>query len=190
MAVEAGVVVASVRREVIYASTGSVVVAVGLLRWEISFTPLVLVIGLVAAVVASVVDLKERRLPNRVVLPASAAVFVFIAAAALGGEPARSVVALAAGVVAFLAYGAVWWLRPTALGYGDVKLAGLLGLVTGWVGVSVALAAVVLAFCGAAVVAIALLVVGRSRNSELPFGPFMSAGALAAVTLHLLGSLG
>lgn len=175
------------RREVVLAAAGAVVVvlASGLLDLSVAWP--VVPVALVAAVAASVVDLRERRLPNRLLLPASAGVAVVLIAAAVDGEAARSAIALAAGASALLFYGLIWWLRPSALGYGDVKLAGLLGMATGWLSITAAVTAVFVAFIFAALVAVVLLVLGRARSTEIPFGPFMTAGALVAVVVYHIG---
>lgn len=176
----------SARRSVAGAVAAAVLTSVVLAVSEIPVGWPVLPLGLGAAIVASVVDLRERRLPNRVLLPAIAAVIVFLLAAA-AGNLTRSVLALSAGGAAMLLYGLIWWLRPAAMGYGDVKLAGLLAMTTGWLSITAALSAVVIAFALASVLALGLLLTGRARSTEIPFGPFMTAGALFAAALHLSG---
>ena len=68
------------------------------------------------------------------------------------------------------------------MGFGDVKLAGLLGLYLGWLGwIELAVGAFA-AFLFGGLVGLALLVTGRAgRKSHLPFGPFMLVGALLAI---------
>jgi prepilin signal peptidase PulO-like enzyme (type II secretory pathway) len=62
-----------------------------------------------------------------------------------------------------------------ALGFGDVKLAGVIGLMTGFPSVLVALATGVLL----GVVALALLVTGRAtRKSKIAYAPYLAAGAM------------
>lgn len=64
--------------------------------------------------------------------------------------------------------------RKPAMGFGDVKLMGLLGAFTGWLGVLVGF--FIACFIGA-IVGVFLLI--RYRSRYLPFGPFLAAGALA-----------
>lgn len=144
-------------------------------------------VGLLGAISASVVDLRTKRLPNRILFPTMAAVVVLLLAAAVIEDPRRALVAIGIGAGGLLLFGLVWFARPAALGYGDVKLAGLLGLVVGWYGPMSALLALVAAFLSAAVVAVALLMKGRGRGSEMAFGPFLTLGAIAAVVLAALG---
>jgi leader peptidase (prepilin peptidase)/N-methyltransferase len=69
--------------------------------------------------------------------------------------------------------------RKEAMGFGDVKLMGFVGAVIGWK--LVVLAIVVAAFVGAAVGVVSLL---WSRDTRLPFGPYLSIGSLVAALHH------
>jgi leader peptidase (prepilin peptidase) / N-methyltransferase len=88
-----------------------------------------------AGLVLAQVDLAVHRLPDRVVYPAVgvAAVSYLVDALALGtwDELLR---ALLAGSVAFAGGAVAAAISPEGLGFGDVKLLGLLGLVLGWFG--------------------------------------------------------
>jgi leader peptidase (prepilin peptidase)/N-methyltransferase len=63
--------------------------------------------------------------------------------------------------------------RKPAMGFGDVKLMGLLGAFTGWLGV---VQAFFLACILGSIVGVVILV--RSRSRYLPFGPFLALGSL------------
>jgi leader peptidase (prepilin peptidase)/N-methyltransferase len=138
-----------------------------------------------AAVVLAAVDLISHRLPDRVTYPAAAvcAAALLVDAAVLGTWTAF-VRALAAAAVSFLvAYGAAS-LSPQGLGFGDVKLLGLLGLVLGWFGWGVLLAGVFLGLLTGAAVSLALLATRRAGwRTALPFGPPLLAGAVLALAL-------
>lgn len=140
----------------------------------------------VAGVVLGAVDLAAHRLPDRVTVPAYAAVAtaLLVDAVALGTWPdlLRAVLAAAAafGVAAF---GAV--LSPRGLGFGDVKLLGLLGLVLGWVGWGVLLAGVFLGLVAGAAASVTLVAAGRAGwRTALPFGPPLLVGAALALALQ------
>ena len=82
----------------------------------------------------STIDLRTYRLPDAVTFPALATSFVAVFGASLALQrPGAIVSALGVGV----GYGAVMWgaheLQPSGLGFGDVKLAPLLGIHIGWV---------------------------------------------------------
>ncbi len=93
--------------------------------------PLVAATSLVAL---SVIDLRVYRLPDAVTLPAFVAslVAVVTASAALGRPDA-----IISALMVALGYGALMWvaheIQPSGLGFGDVKIAPLLGLHIGWV---------------------------------------------------------
>jgi leader peptidase (prepilin peptidase) / N-methyltransferase len=137
-----------------------------------------LAVGLLLAVI----DLREKLLPNRILLPGGigAAVLLAVAAAVDGAWPAL----LRAGLAAALCFAVLLvmaLLAPAGLGMGDVKLAALLGLMLGWLGWPVVLLGFFLGFVGQAVAGLALLVLRKAgRSTELPFGPALLAGALLA----------
>jgi leader peptidase (prepilin peptidase) / N-methyltransferase len=123
------------------------------------------------AVVAS--DLAERRIPNRIVMPAAAAC---AAAWAAGGI---ALPALIEGLVLVVVLLALSLACPEALGMGDVKLALL--LVVGLDGRGVVALVVALALA-AGVGLLFLLRFGRTAASRrLPLAPFFAAGALIAL---------
>ena len=68
--------------------------------------------------------------------------------------------------------------RKEAMGFGDVKFMGMAGAFIGWQG---ALLTFFVACVLGAVVGIALLI--RHRDTHIPFGPYLAAGALV-VMLH------
>jgi len=68
------------------------------------------------------------------------------------------------------------------MGFGDVKLAGVLGLYLGYLGWGEVVTGGFLGFLFGGVVGAALMVAQRAgRKSQIPFGPFMLAGALVAI---------
>ena len=131
-----------------------------------------------AAVVLASVDLLAHRLPDRVTLPAygvCALAFLVDAAAQDAWAPlVRALVGAAAAAA----------VSPEGLGYGDVKLLGLLGRVLGWAGWGVLLAGVFLGLVAGAVVSGVLLATRRAGwRTALPFGPPLLAGAVLALAL-------
>jgi leader peptidase (prepilin peptidase)/N-methyltransferase len=68
--------------------------------------------------------------------------------------------------------------RPDGMGFGDVKLAGVLGLYLGWLGWGALVVGAFGAFLLGGVFSLVLLAAGRvGRKSGIPFGPWMLAGA-------------
>lgn len=138
-----------------------------------------------AAVVLGAVDLASHRLPDRVTFPAYAVcgAALVVDAAVLGSWPSLLRAILAAGA-AFAVSAGVAAIAPEGLGYGDVKLLGLLGLVLGWAGWGVLLAGVLLGLLTGALVSVALMAARRAGwRTALPFGPPLLVGAVLALAL-------
>lgn len=127
-----------------------------------------------ALLAIAVVDVRERRVPNRIVLPAAAVVLVL---RTLGdASPEWALAALAA--FAFMLVPALVY--PAGLGMGDAKLMLLLGAMLG----RDVLAALVVGLVAAALPSLVLLLAGR-RGTTLPLAPFLAGGGLVALTLVL-----
>ena len=139
----------------------------------------------VAGVVLAQVDLAVHRLPDRVTVPAYAAVAtaLLVDAVALGTWAALLRAGLA-GAAAFGLAACAAVLSPRGLGFGDVKLLGLLGLVLGWVGWGALLAGVFLGLVAGAAASVTLVATGRAGwRTALPFGPPLLVGAVLALAL-------
>jgi leader peptidase (prepilin peptidase) / N-methyltransferase len=135
--------------------------------------------GLMVAI--SVIDIRHRRIPNRLVYPA----FLIAAAVIVVGDLAGGGLdALDAGIGLF-AYGLglmiIALISPKGMGMGDVKLAGLIGLVLGSIGLDLVAVAAGMGILLGGVGAIVALLAGASRKSAIPFGPYLAAGAVIAV---------
>ncbi|MDO5493877.1 MAG: A24 family peptidase [Nesterenkonia sp.] len=150
---------------------------------------ILLILGLsgstVCALLLTVVDLREHRLPNRIVYPwtATTAGLLLIVSLVMGdvGVWGR---ALLAGVVWSLGFLVVKLIHPPSIGMGDVKLAAVLGLWAGFVGWSTLGAAVVVSFLLGGVVSLVLLVTRRAnRSTRIPFGPFLLGGTALALVM-------
>ena len=145
--------------------------------------------GLALLVAIAIIDLEHRLIPNRLVIPAvlvlaalapfwpdlgidRALVFEQVHLASLSNS-------LAAGGGALLAFLAIKAVYPSGMGAGDVKFAGLLGLLVGFPGIVVALWTAVVV--GGAVAFGLIALGGRSRKDAMPFGPFLSAGGILAL---------
>jgi leader peptidase (prepilin peptidase)/N-methyltransferase len=139
---------------------------------------------LAAALVAlSVIDLKLFLLPNRIVFPlAGASVVLLGLGAAADGQLDSYVRALIAGAVSCVAFGVLHIVYPRAMGYGDVKLAFVLGLYLGYLGLGELILGLFLGFLYGAVVGVLLIVLKlRTRKDHVPFGPFLAAGTMTAI---------
>lgn len=149
------------------------------------------VLWLATLAVLSWCDARTRRIPTGIVNPATVIGAVALAATAWRtGAAARLGTAAATAAAAYVAFAALHALNPGGLGYGDVRLSGLLGLFLGWLGPTAMPAGALLGAGGAALVALAVLVRGRDGRATLPFGPFLAAGAATVALLHSSAPLG
>lgn len=139
---------------------------------------------LVAALMAlSVIDLRLFLLPNRIVFPLAGAAMVLLGAGALVEGELRSYGRGVAGAfVAFSVFALLHVVSPRSMGFGDVKLAFVLGLYLGYLGWGEVVLGLFLGFLYGAVIGIALIVTGlRTRKDHVPFGPFLAAGTMTTI---------
>jgi leader peptidase (prepilin peptidase)/N-methyltransferase len=128
-------------------------------------------------ILLAAIDLKHKLLPNTIVLPATLAVGLIVAASSPGDFVAHLLAGLALGGF-FFAFAAFF---PGSLGMGDAKLGFLLGLALG----SKTLGATLIAFGGLLVAALYVLATRgiSARKDALPFGPFLALGGILAFFL-------
>ena len=139
---------------------------------------------LFAALLAiSAIDLEHYIVPNRIVYPTLFAAIPLMAAAAIAaGEPDRIRTAALGGIGAFVAMFVVHFVSPGGMGFGDVRLSGIIGLFLGWIDLQLVLLGMLLGFLLGSVIGVALIVSKRrGRKDHIPFGPFLATGAVLAV---------
>lgn len=136
-------------------------------------------LGLLTVVVlvpAALIDLEHHVIPNAITAPAAILAILLGSVLDPSGEPARLIAAAAGGGLFLLAA----LISPRGMGMGDVKLAGLLGLLLG-AEVAPALAVALLAGVIVGAVVIARRPRGERRRAGVPFGPFLALGGLTAI---------
>lgn len=160
-----------------------------LVAWRIGPVPALPAFLYLAAtgVVLTVIDVALKRLPDPLTLPSYAVGLLALGLAApftdRGGV--RLLHALMGMAALFLVYAVQWFIVPNQIGLGDVKLAGVLGLYLGWLGLPAWVFGTCAGYVLAALYAVGLLAARRATlKSHIPFGPFMLAGVLAAVLAH------
>ncbi|MGX1702294.1 prepilin peptidase [Microbacterium sp. NPDC055357] len=131
----------------------------------------------------SVIDIRTHRLPNIIVLPAYPITIGLLALACLLGADGRLLIgALLAMAGMFAFYLVLRLISPRGMGGGDVKLAGVVGLVLGWVGWDAVAVGSLAGFILGGVFGTAMLALRRAdRRTRIPFGPFMLAGAWVGI---------
>ena len=135
------------------------------------------------AVALTLIDLDTHTLPNAIVLPAYpvAAVLLLVATGVEGDWWALFRAAIG-GAVLFVAYLLMALAYPGGMGFGDVKLAGVLGAYLAWLGWGVLAVGAFGAFVLGGLFGIVLVVSRRAgRKSGIPFGPWMIAGAFLGI---------
>jgi leader peptidase (prepilin peptidase)/N-methyltransferase len=149
-----------------------------------SLLPAYLYLGAVGAALTQI-DIDVHRLPDIIVLPSYPIAFVLLLVpTVVTGQWGWLLRAVLAGLALFTVYFVLALVSPGGggLGFGDVKLAGVLGLLLGWLGWGPVMVSVLGAFVSGGVLALVLLVAGRAgRSSHIAFGPSMIVGAWVAL---------
>ncbi len=144
------------------------------LLWLVPLTPV--------AVALSVIDWHTRLLPRILVLPATALAIVVVTAVGLATGERDALVRALVGLVAVRSFfWLLWFIRSAGMGFGDVRLAAIVGLVLGWEGWGALAIGVWIGFICFALPGLLLAIVRRDRSlmrKPFPYGPFMVAGAL------------
>jgi leader peptidase (prepilin peptidase) / N-methyltransferase len=175
----------SARYPIVEAATAALFVALTIRLASLHLSPaLPAYLYLAAAGLAlALIDIDHHRLPDAIVLPSYAVVAVTLTVASLVTDDWQALVRAAIGAAAlFAGYFALALAYPSGMGFGDVKLAGVLGALLGWLSWSALVIGTFAGFVLGALYGVALMALGRAgRKTAIPFGPFMIAGSLLAV---------
>ena len=131
----------------------------------------------------ALIDLDCKRLPDVLTLPSYPVAALLLGAAALLGSDSGSFPkALLGGAAMFAVYFALAFAYPAGMGFGDVKLSGVLGMYTAWLGWGAWAVGLFLGFLLGGLFGIALIALKKGgRKTAVPFGPFMLLGVLIAI---------
>ncbi|MEV6873008.1 prepilin peptidase [Amycolatopsis sp. NPDC051128] len=131
----------------------------------------------------ALIDLDVRRLPNAIVLPSYPVLALLLTASAWWRDDWWSLARAGIGGAALFTFYLVLALTyPAGMGFGDVRLAGILGGVLGYLSWSAVPLGAFGGFLLGSVAGVVMLASGKGgRKTALPFGPFMIAGALVAI---------
>jgi leader peptidase (prepilin peptidase)/N-methyltransferase len=175
----------SARYPVVEAGCAALFVLVAWRLWDLSLAsaiPAYLYFTAVGLALA-VIDLEHRRLPTVIVAPSYPVLAVLLGASALWQSDGWSFVRAVLGSAALFAFFfALAFIYPAGMGFGDVRLAGLVGGVLGYLSWSYWVIGSFAGFFLGALVGVVLIALRRGgRRTAVPFGPFMVAGALLAL---------
>jgi leader peptidase (prepilin peptidase)/N-methyltransferase len=137
-------------------------------------------------IIIFVIDLEQGLILNKVVYPGMVVALLL----ALLPRPELTIVmkpgiasAALGGAIGFVVFLVIALASRGGMGWGDVKLAALIGLATGF---PLVLVAIIMGAILGGIVAVALMLAKkRNRREAIPFGPFL---ALAAMVTLLWGS--
>jgi leader peptidase (prepilin peptidase) / N-methyltransferase len=134
-------------------------------------------------VVISVTDLSHRLVPRRLIYPALALIALLLVATSAVDHTWHSLTgSVIAGAVAFVLFFSIWWFIPRGMGFGDVRLSGVIGLTVGYLSLLHAYVAFLAGFVIGMVFGLALMVASSAgRKTRIPFAPSLAAGAVLAV---------
>ena len=134
------------------------------------------------SVALAVVDWRTRLLPTKVVAPSYVVVAVLaVISAWAAGDWSPLATAAWGWLVAGGTFFVLWFIYPRGMGYGDVRLSGVLGIALGYLGWSELLTGVYAGFLLGGVGGLLLSSLRIVDRKAYPFGPFMLVGALAGV---------
>lgn len=131
------------------------------------------------SVALALIDIEHHRLPNAIVLPSyPVAAALLVLAALTAHEPGRLVRMTICALATYAFYFTLMLIQPRGMGFGDVKLSGILGGYLGWFGWGPAITGGFLAFAVGGVAGILLMLARRAgMKTMIPFGPYMLIGA-------------
>jgi leader peptidase (prepilin peptidase)/N-methyltransferase len=164
----------------------------GVAFWRLGFSPelpatLAFIFG---GVLLAVIDWRVHRLPTRLVYYTLAGVTAGLAFASLIEWQWKPLATALAGAALFsCAYGLIWFVSKRmlglmVLGFGDVRLALVLGALLGWYGLEYVVYGALLGQLLALVVGVVLCIRERRFRLQFAFGPPLLVGTLAVVLLH------
>lgn len=164
-------------------ASGTLALAAGIVTSdEPALLPAYLVVAAVS-IVLLVTDVDHKLIPNRVLYPTTVLVAALLTLGAMIEGSADRLLPAAVGALGYFgALFAVYLIARGGFGFGDVKLAVLLGAVTAFQSQRTVLLAVFFTGVIGGLPAIYLLVTRRARGGdEMPYGPPMLAGAWTAL---------
>jgi len=175
-----------------HALTAATAALFALAFWRIGLTPeLPAVLAFTfGGVLLAAIDWKVHRLPTRLIYLTTAGVAASLMFAAVVERDAMRLATAAAGAVLLAnAFFLVWFVSRRfiglmVIGFGDVRLALLLGLLLGWYGLPDVLYGVVAGHVLAVALAIGTCIRERKLHLRYSFGPPLIVGSLAVVLLQ------
>jgi leader peptidase (prepilin peptidase) / N-methyltransferase len=129
-----------------------------------------------ALLVVSAIDLSHRIIPNVITYPGMVVGLVLSGVTGLPGWWSSLIgLLVGGGLLWLLAFGYEWLARKEGMGGGDIKLLAMIGAFLGWPGV---LVVIFIASSIGTLVGLPMVLWKKDRSYQIPFGPFLSLGAV------------
>lgn len=133
-------------------------------------------------VTLTLTDIDTKLIPNRILFPSTGVGLLLLIVGGLA-ESGSVLRAIAGGALYFLLLFVLALIARGGFGFGDVKLAFLLGLFAAYQSWDTLIVAIFAAFLLGGVVSLVLVLTGiRGRKDAIPFGPYLVVGAYLAIT--------
>ncbi|MSO27422.1 MAG: prepilin peptidase [Candidatus Nanopelagicales bacterium] len=135
----------------------------------------------------SVIDIREHRMPNKLVMIAAVAGLGSVAMSSLSARDFGGLLrAVLGAAIVFAALLILALIAPTGLGMGDVKLGAVTGLYLGWLGWPWLFWGTFIGFALGALWAVGLILLKRAKSSTpIAFGPFLILGVVVSAVLNI-----
>ncbi|CAN5279116.1 A24 family peptidase [soil metagenome] len=132
----------------------------------------------------AVIDWRTRLLPTKLIAPSYLVVIALVLLSAWAESDREALFNAGWGwLVAGGSFFALWFIYPRGMGYGDVRLSGILGIALGYLGWTELLVGIYAGFVVGGVGGLILSLLRVVDRKAYPFGPFMLIGAVLGVVL-------
>ncbi len=156
-----------------------------LVRLGLTFSTLVEAFFSSILLASSVIDIKTRTIPRRLIYVGSAVVVSMTTVYAIYVSDLHLILrSFLLGGVSFLVFISIFFISRGSIGFGDVRLSFLIGFALGIFGARLVIDFFYVSFASAAIYGIVLILRSKGgRKTKIPFGPFMSLGAFTGLML-------
>lgn len=145
---------------------------------KLELLPIVFATGI--ALYITLIDLRELRIPNRILLPGlSITLVVMLSVSLVEQQISQFFLALLGGISSVAIFFCIHLVSPKGLGMGDVKFAGLIGAALSWISFPSGLLGLGIAFVISACFSTFIFIFRNSKFKRvIPFAPFMLLGLI------------
>lgn len=138
-----------------------------------------------AMLAITIIDARHYVIPTRLVYPTWLFAVAVLASTAVAQDRMDQLFSAVAGAfIAWAFFAVVWLIHPRGMGFGDVRLALLVGLLLGWFSLGTVMRGLLVSLILSAVTGLIVIALRlRGPKDAIPFGPFLTIGAAATILL-------